>query len=91
MSCFLCDVQLGHVDKLDSLKICNVIQGNFYGDFLGAIFWIARTGSLWRDLPEEFGKCSRRLAPRYDRIQKAISASFTSVRFAGGSEACHMI
>lgn len=23
---------------------------------LDAIFWIARTGSPWRDLPEEFGK-----------------------------------
>jgi transposase len=25
---------------------------------LDAIFWIARTGSPWRDLPEEFGKWS---------------------------------
>ena len=25
---------------------------------LDAIFWIARTGSSWRDLPEEFGKWS---------------------------------
>lgn len=25
---------------------------------LDGIFWIARTGSLWRDLPEEFGKWS---------------------------------
>ncbi len=25
---------------------------------LDGIFWIARTGSPWRDLPEEFGKCS---------------------------------
>ena len=25
-------------------------------EFLEAILWIARTGSPWRDLPEEFGK-----------------------------------
>lgn len=25
---------------------------------LGGIFWIARTGSQWRDLPAEFGKWS---------------------------------
>lgn len=25
---------------------------------LDAVFWIARTGSPWRDLPEEFGKWS---------------------------------
>jgi len=25
---------------------------------LDGVFWIARTGSPWRDLPEEFGKCS---------------------------------
>jgi len=25
---------------------------------LDSIFWIARTGSPWRDLPEEFGKWS---------------------------------
>lgn len=25
---------------------------------LDGIFWIARTGSPWRDLPEEFGKWS---------------------------------
>jgi transposase len=25
---------------------------------LGGIFWIARTGAPWRDLPEEFGKWS---------------------------------
>lgn len=27
--------------------------------FLDGIFWIARIGSLWRGLPEEFGKWSR--------------------------------
>lgn len=26
--------------------------------FLDGIFWIARTGAPWRDLPEEFGKWS---------------------------------
>ncbi len=25
---------------------------------LDAVFWVARTGSPWRDLPEEFGKWS---------------------------------
>ncbi len=25
---------------------------------LDGVFWIARTGSPWRDLPEEFGKWS---------------------------------
>lgn len=25
---------------------------------LGGVFWIARTGAQWRDLPEEFGKWS---------------------------------
>jgi transposase len=24
---------------------------------LDGIFWIARTGASWRDLPPEFGKC----------------------------------
>jgi len=27
-------------------------------NYLDAIFWIARTGSPWRDLPDEFGKWS---------------------------------
>ena len=27
--------------------------------FAEAMLWIVRTGSPWRDLPEEFGKCNR--------------------------------
>ena len=31
---------------------------NNHRQVLDGIFWIARTGSQWRDLPEEFGKWS---------------------------------
>jgi transposase len=50
---------------------------------LDGIFWIARTGSPWRDLPEEFGKWSsvyrqiRRwtLAGLWEQILEALNAS----------------
>ena len=50
---------------------------------LDGIFWIARAGSPWRDLPEEFGKWSsvyrqfRRwtLAGLWDGILEALNAS----------------
>ena len=50
---------------------------------LDGIFWIARTGSPWRDLPDEFGKWSsvyrqfRRwtLAGLWDGILEALNAS----------------
>ena len=50
---------------------------------LDAVFWIARTGSAWRDLPEEFGKWSsvyrqfRRwtLASLWEMILKALNES----------------
>lgn len=50
---------------------------------LDGIFWIARTGSPWRDLPEEFGKWSsvyrqfRRwtLARLWERILEALNES----------------
>ena len=50
---------------------------------LDAIFWIARTGSPWRDLPEEFGKWSsvyrqfRRwtLAGLWEMILEALNES----------------
>ena len=50
---------------------------------LDGIFWIARTGSPWRDLPEEFGKWSsvyrqfRRwtLAGLWEQILEALSES----------------
>ena len=52
---------------------------------LDAVFWIARTGSPWRDLPEEFGKWSsvyrqfRRwtLAGLWDMILEALNESGT--------------
>ena len=50
---------------------------------LDGIFWIARTGSPWRDLPEEFGKWSsvyrqfRRwtLARLWEQILEALNES----------------
>lgn len=50
---------------------------------LDGIFWIARTGSPWRDLPEEFGKWSsvyrqfRRwtLTGLWERIMEALNES----------------
>ncbi len=50
---------------------------------LDGIFWIARTGSPWRDLPEEFGKWSsvyrqfRRwtLAGLWEGIMEALNES----------------
>ncbi len=50
---------------------------------LDGIFWIARTGSPWRDLPEEFGKWSsvyrqfRRwtLAGLWEEILEALNES----------------
>ena len=50
---------------------------------LDGIFWIARTGSSWRDLPEEFGKWSsvyrqfRRwtLAGLWEQIMVALNGS----------------
>lgn len=50
---------------------------------LDAVFWIARTGSPWRDLPEEFGKWSsvyrqfRRwtLAGLWEMILEALNES----------------
>ena len=29
---------------------------NDHGTVLGGIIWVARTGSSWREMPEEFGK-----------------------------------
>jgi transposase len=50
---------------------------------LDGVFWIARTGSPWRDLPEEFGKWSsvyrqfRRwtLAGLWEQIMEALNQS----------------
>ena len=43
------------------LRAVRAPQGRPAGDHrrvLDGVFWIARTGSAWRDLPEEFGKWS---------------------------------
>ena len=39
--------------------------------FLEAVFWIARTSSPWRDLPERFGSWHR-VYVRYDRWSKKV-------------------
>jgi transposase len=53
---------------------------------LDAIFWIARTGPLWRDLPKEFGKWSSiyrqfrrgRLVSLLELVRDALNNSGTS-------------
>jgi len=53
---------------------------------LDGVFWIARTGSAWRDLPEEFGKWSsvyrqfRRwtLAGLWEMVLEALNESWVS-------------
>jgi transposase len=53
---------------------------------LDGVFWIARTGSAWRDLPEEFGKWSsvyrqfRRwtLAGLWEMVLEALNESGVS-------------
>jgi transposase len=60
---------------------------------LDEIFWIARTGSPWRDLPEEFGKWSsvyrqfRRWTPAglWEQIMEALNES------GGGPAALQMV
>lgn len=50
---------------------------------LNGMFWIARTGAPWRDLPEEFGKWSsvyrqfrrRTLAGLWEDIMEALNRS----------------
>jgi transposase len=58
-------------------------RGSNHRLVLGGIFWIARTGVQWRDLPEEFGKWSseyrqfRRwtLASLWEMILEALNES----------------
>ena len=47
---------------------CGVTAGN-NRLFIEAVLWIARTGSPWRDLPEEFGYWHR-VYVRYNRWSK---------------------
>lgn len=41
-----------------SVRARNGRQGADHRGVLDGVFWTARTGSPWRDLPEEFGKWS---------------------------------
>ena len=41
-----------------AVRARNGRQGADHRRVLDGVFWIARTGSPWRDLPEEFGKWS---------------------------------
>ena len=43
---------------LRGVRARNGRQGADHRRVLDGVFWIARTGSPWRDLPEEFGKWS---------------------------------
>lgn len=56
---------------------------------LDGIFWIARTGSPWRDLPEEFGKWSSvyrqfwrwTLAGLWEQMMDALNESDLPLNF----------
>lgn len=62
-------------------------RGSDHRRVLDGVFWIARTGSAWRDLPEEFGKWSsvyrqfRRwtLAGLWEAILEALNEGAASV------------
>jgi len=64
------------------LKMRTGRPSKHHRQYLNGIFWILRTGSPWRDLPEEFGKWSsvyrqfRRwtLSGTWDAIFDAISS-----------------
>ena len=43
---------------LDAVRAPQGRRGGDHRRVLDGVFWIARTGSAWRDLPEEFGKWS---------------------------------
>jgi transposase len=40
--------------------------------FLEAVLWIARTGSPWRDLPEQFGKWNSVFVRYRDRTKAGV-------------------
>jgi transposase len=53
------DAEWGFVEPF--IRAVRARQGRSAGDHrrvLDGVSWIARTGSAWRDLPEEFGKWS---------------------------------
>lgn len=43
--------------------------------FLEAVFWMARSGGRWRDLPERFGKVSTVKQRYYDWIERGVFAT----------------
>ena len=45
--------------------------------FVEAVLWIVRTGSPWRDLPEEFGKCNT----VFKRFRGGVKAGIWQERF----------
>jgi transposase len=42
--------------------------------FMEAVFWMARSGGRWRDLPERFGKLSTVKQRYYDWIERGVLA-----------------
>jgi transposase len=42
--------------------------------FMEAVFWMARSGGRWRDLPERFGKLSTVKQRYYDWIERGVFA-----------------
>ncbi len=45
-------------DFILAIRCQNERKASNHSLVLGGIFWIARTGAPWRDLPEEFGRWS---------------------------------
>jgi transposase len=42
--------------------------------FMEAVFWMARSGSRWKDLPERFGKLSTVKQRYYDWVERGVFA-----------------
>jgi len=43
--------------------------------FMDAVFWMARSGGRWRDLPERYGKVSAVKQRYYDWIERGVFAA----------------
>jgi transposase len=43
--------------------------------FMDAVFWMARSGGRWKDLPERFGKVSAVKQRYYDWIERGVFAT----------------